>query len=80
MAMDYLAIGMAELCNISERRIEKMMNPTFSDLPAFLTADSGLNSGLMIAHVTAAALTSENKYLCHPASVDSVPTLSLIHI
>ncbi len=74
MAMDYLAIGLAELCNISERRVEKMMNPTFSDLPAFLTADSGLNSGLMIAHVTAAALTSENKFLCHPASVDSVPT------
>ncbi len=74
MAMDYLAIGLAELCNISERRVEKMMNPTFSDLPAFLTADSGLNSGLMIAHVTAAALTSENKYLCHPASIDSVPT------
>ncbi|EQC43314.1 histidine ammonia-lyase [Bacteriovorax sp. Seq25_V] len=74
MAMDYLAIGLAELCNISERRVEKMMNPTFSDLPAFLTPNSGLNSGLMIAHVTAAALTSENKYLCHPASVDSVPT------
>ncbi len=74
MAMDYMAIGLAELCNISERRIEKMMNPTFSELPAFLVKDSGLNSGLMIAHVTAAALTSENKYLCHPASVDSVPT------
>lgn len=74
MAMDYLAIGLAELCSISERRIEKMMNPTFSELPAFLTKSSGLNSGLMIAHVTAAALTSENKYLCHPASVDSVPT------
>jgi histidine ammonia-lyase len=74
MAMDYLAIGLAELCNISERRVEKMMNPTFSDLPAFLTPNSGLNSGLMIAHVTSAALTSENKYLCHPASVDSVPT------
>ncbi len=74
MAMDYLAIGLAELCNISERRVEKMMNPTFSDLPAFLTPNSGLNSGLMIAHVTAAALTSENKFLCHPASVDSVPT------
>lgn len=73
-AMDYLAMGLAELCNISERRIEKMMNPTFSELPAFLVKDSGLNSGLMIAHVTAAALTSENKYLCHPASVDSVPT------
>jgi histidine ammonia-lyase len=72
--MDYLAMGLAELCNISERRVEKMMNPTFSDLPAFLTKDSGLNSGLMIAHVTAAALTSENKYLCHPASVDSIPT------
>lgn len=74
MAMDYLAIGLSELCNISERRVEKMMNPTFSGLPAFLTKDSGLNSGLMIAHVTIAALASENKYLCHPASVDSIPT------
>jgi histidine ammonia-lyase len=72
--MDYLAMGVAEICNISERRIEKMMNPVFSELPAFLTKNSGLNSGLMIAHVTAAALVSENKYLCHPASVDSVPT------
>ena len=51
-----------------------MMNPSFSDLPAFLTKNSGLNSGLMIAHVTIAALASENKYLCHPASVDSIPT------
>lgn len=50
------------------------MNPHFSDLPAFLVKDSGLNSGLMIAHVTMAALASENKYLCHPASVDSIPT------
>lgn len=74
LAMDYLAMGVAEICNICERRIEKMMNPTFSDLPAFLVESSGLNSGLMIAHVTAAALVSENKYLCHPASVDSVPT------
>ncbi len=74
LCMDYLAMGIAEICNISERRIEKMMNPTFSELPAFLTKSSGLNSGLMIAHVTAAALVSENKYLCHPASVDSVPT------
>jgi histidine ammonia-lyase len=74
LVMDYLAMGVAEICNISERRIEKMMNPVFSDLPAFLTKNSGLNSGLMIAHVTAAALVSENKYLCHPASVDSVPT------
>ncbi len=74
LVMDYLAMGIAEICNISERRIEKMMNPSFSDLPAFLVKNSGLNSGLMIAHVTAAALVSENKYLCHPASVDSVPT------
>jgi histidine ammonia-lyase len=74
LAMDYLAMGLAEICSISERRIEKMMNPTFSDLPSFLGQDSGLNSGFMIAHVTAAALTSENKYLCHPASVDSIPT------
>ncbi len=74
LAMDYMAMGLAEICNISERRVEKMMNPSFSDLPAFLVKESGLNSGLMIAHVTTAALTSENKYLCHPASVDSVPT------
>lgn len=74
LSMDYLAMGLAEIANISERRIEKMMNPTFSDLPAFLVKDSGLNSGLMIAHVTAAALASENKGLCHPASVDSIPT------
>jgi len=73
-ALDYLCMGIAELCNISERRIEKMMNPIFSDLPAFLTKNSGLNSGLMIAQVTAAALVSENKIYCHPASIDSVPT------
>ncbi len=72
--MDYLAMGLAEICSIAERRVEKMMNPHFSDLPAFLTKNSGLNSGLMIAHVTLAALASENKYLCHPASVDSIPT------
>lgn len=74
LTMDYLAMGLAEICNIAERRVEKMMNPHFSDLPAFLTKNSGLNSGLMIAHVTLAALASENKYLCHPASVDSIPT------
>jgi len=67
-------MGLAEICSISERRIEKMMNPTFSDLPAFLTKSSGLNSGLMIAHVTAASVASENKFLSHPASVDSIPT------
>jgi histidine ammonia-lyase len=74
LMMDYLAMGLAEICSIAERRVEKMMNPHFSDLPAFLTKNSGLNSGLMIAHVTMAALASENKYLCHPASVDSIPT------
>lgn len=74
LSMDYLAMGVSELANISERRVEKMMNPTFSYLPAFLIESSGLNSGLMIAHVTSAALASENKYLCHPASVDSIPT------
>lgn len=74
LCMDYLAMGLSEICNIAERRVEKMMNPHFSDLPAFLVKDSGLNSGLMIAHVTMAALASENKYLCHPASVDSIPT------
>ncbi len=74
LTMDYLAMGLSEIANICERRIEKMMNPTFSCLPPFLIESSGLNSGLMIAHVTAAALVSENKGLCHPASVDSVPT------
>ena len=74
LTMDYLAMGLSEICSIAERRVEKMMNPSFSDLPAFLTKNSGLNSGLMIAHVTMAALASENKYLCHPASVDSIPT------
>ena len=74
LSMDYLAMGISEIANISERRVEKMMNPTFSYLPAFLIESSGLNSGLMIAHVTSAALASENKYLSHPASVDSIPT------
>lgn len=74
LCMDYLAMGVSEIGNIAERRVEKMMNPHFSDLPAFLVKDSGLNSGMMIAHVTMAALASENKYLCHPASIDSIPT------
>ena len=72
--MDYLALGLAEFASMSERRIEKMMNPTYSGLPAFLASRPGLESGLMIAHVTAAALASENKIYCHPASVDSIPT------
>src|SRR5262245_11617416 len=74
MAADVLAIAVAELGGISERRIERLVNPTLSDLPAFLTREGGLQSGLMMAHVTAAALASENKVLCHPASVDSIPT------
>jgi histidine ammonia-lyase len=74
LCLDYLAMGVSEIGNIAERRVEKMMNPHFSDLPAFLTKNSGLNSGLMIAHVTMAALASENKGLCHPASIDSIPT------
>lgn len=74
MVLDFLGIAVAELAGISERRIEKMTNPTFSELPAFLVKSSGLNSGFMIPHVTAAALASENKILAHPASVDSIPT------
>jgi len=74
MAADYLAIIMAELADLSERRIEHMMDHTVSELPAFLVEEGGLNSGFMIAHVTAAALVSENKVLAHPSSVDSIPT------
>lgn len=74
MAMDYLSIGLSELANISERRIERMVNPYLSGLPPFLIESSGLNSGYMIAQYTAAALVSENKSLAHPASVDSIPT------
>jgi histidine ammonia-lyase len=74
MVLDYLAIAMSEIANISERRIEKLVNPHMSGLPPFLAADSGLNSGYMIPHCVAAALVSENKVLSHPASVDSIPT------
>ncbi len=74
LAFDFAAIAVAELANISERRIERLCNPTLSDLPAFLVADGGLHSGFMIAHCTAASLVSENKSLCHPASVDSIST------
>jgi histidine ammonia-lyase len=74
-AMDILAMALAQVGNISERRVECMMDPSTSDhLPAFLTEHGGLNSGLMIAQVTAAALVSENKTLAHPACVDSIPT------
>jgi histidine ammonia-lyase len=74
LAADVLALAAAELGAISERRIEKLTNHAFSGLPPFLVEDAGLNSGFMIAQVTAAALASENKGLCHPASVDSIPT------
>ena len=74
LALDFLSIAVAELANISERRIERLVNPKLSGLPAFLISDGGLNSGFMIAQYTAAALVSENKGLCHPASVDSIPT------
>ena len=73
-ALDYLSIGVHELAAMSERRIERLCNPAYSELPAFLVKDGGLNSGFMIAHCTAAALVSENKTLCHPASVDSLST------
>jgi histidine ammonia-lyase len=73
-ALDFLAILMAELASISERRTEQMVNPDLSNLPPFLVQESGLNSGLMIAQVVAAALASENKVFSHPASVDSIPT------
>ena len=75
LAFDYAAMAAAELASISERRIESLVNPDCSDgLPPFLAQDGGLESGLMIVQVTAAALVSENKVLCHPASVDSIPT------
>jgi histidine ammonia-lyase len=75
IALDAAAIAVAELANISERRIEQLVNPHLSSgLPPFLAPDSGLNSGFMIAQVSAAALVSENKVLAHPASVDSIPS------
>ena len=74
LAADYAAIALAELGNVSERRVEQLVNPALSGLPGFLTEHGGLNSGLMVAQYTAAALVSENKVLAHPASVDSIPT------
>jgi histidine ammonia-lyase len=74
-ALDFLAISVSALAGISERRIERMVNPALSEgLPAFLSAHAGLNSGFMMPQVTAAALVSENKVLGHPASVDSITT------
>ena len=74
-ALDALAMAVSELANISERRTERLVNPTLSEgLPAFLATDGGLNSGFMIPQYVAASLVSENKALSHPASVDSIPT------
>ncbi len=75
LALDAAAMAAAELANISERRVEQLVNPQLSSgLPPFLAPDSGLNSGFMIAQVAAASLVSENKVLAHPASVDSIPS------
>jgi len=74
MAADQVAVAIATLAGIAERRIEQMTNPLTSLLPAFLTPEPGLNSGFMIAQVTAAALASENKALAAPHSVDSIST------
>lgn len=75
LALDLVAMAAAELANISERRVEQLVNPALSSgLPPFLAPHTGLDSGFMIAQVTAAALVTENKVLCHPASVDSIPS------
>ncbi|MCC6866257.1 MAG: histidine ammonia-lyase [Ignavibacteria bacterium] len=74
LAMDFLKIAISELGNISERRTARLVDGSLSGLPRFLTSKGGLNSGLMIAQYTAASLVSENKVLCYPASVDSIPT------
>ena len=75
LPLDFLAIAVSELANISERRTERLVNPALSNgLPTFLVAQPGLNSGYMVAQYTAASLVSENKVYCHPASVDSIPT------
>jgi histidine ammonia-lyase len=73
-ALDLLAIACTQLQTISERRVEQLVNPSLSGLPPFLAAQSGLNSGFMIAQVTAAALAAESKVLAHPACVDSIPS------
>ncbi len=74
LPLDYLGIALAELASISQYRIERLVNPTLSGLPAFLVEGGGLHSGFMITQYNAAALVSENKVLAHPASVDSIPT------
>jgi histidine ammonia-lyase len=74
IAMDFMKIGVAEFASISERRIERLVNPQLNDLPPFLSAQPGLQSGAMIMQYCAASLVSENKTLAHPASVDSIPS------
>jgi histidine ammonia-lyase len=74
VALDHLAIAVCSLGTISERRVERLLNPDLSGLPAFLAHEPGLHSGFMMAQVTAAALVSENKTHAHPASVDTIPT------
>jgi histidine ammonia-lyase len=74
ISLDFLGIALSEVASVCERRIERLVNPHLSSLPAFLTEKEGLDSGFMVAQYTAAALVSENKVLSHPASVDSIPT------
>src|SRR5690606_23905700 len=74
IAMDFMKIAVAEFASISERRIERLVNPHLNDLPPFLSAQPGLQSGAMIMQYVAASLVSENKTLAHPASVDSIPS------
>jgi histidine ammonia-lyase len=74
LPFDFLSIALAELANISERRLERLVNPSLSKLPAFLVEKGGLNNGFMIVQYSAASLVSENKTLAHPASVDSIPS------
>jgi histidine ammonia-lyase len=74
LVADFLAIAVSELANISERRTERLVNPQLSGLPGFLTENGGLHSGFMITQYAAASIVSENKVLCHPASVDSIPS------
>ncbi|MBI5066716.1 MAG: histidine ammonia-lyase [Deltaproteobacteria bacterium] len=74
LALDVLAIAASHLASISERRVEQLVNPSLSGLPPFLARNPGLDSGYMIAQVTSAALASENKVLCHPSSVDTIPS------
>ena len=74
LSFDFLGIALSEIANVSERRLERLVNPALSELPAFLAKNGGLNSGFMIVQYSAASLVSENKVLAHPASVDSIPS------